>query len=57
MVYKRYNDNECKEYGRVFLSPRWVEYVDRVVDVGFMGRWWRMEEAMLEYDVNEEEWT
>ena len=57
LVYERYNDSECREYGRVFLTPRWVEYVDRVVDIGFMGKWLRMEEAMIEYDVNDEEWT
>jgi len=28
----------------------------RVVDVGFLGRWWRTSKSMKEYDINPDEW-
>ena len=29
---------------------------DRLVDIGFLGRWWLMERSMREYDINPAEW-
>ncbi|XP_036409318.1 mitochondrial import inner membrane translocase subunit Tim29 [Megalops cyprinoides] len=38
-----------------FLSVPWRELPDRVLDVGFAGRWWVLDAKMKDYDVNEEE--
>ncbi|KAJ8345829.1 hypothetical protein SKAU_G00300220 [Synaphobranchus kaupii] len=38
-----------------FLSVPWAELHDRVLDVGFAGRWWVLDAKMKDYDVNEEE--
>ncbi|XP_063069739.1 mitochondrial import inner membrane translocase subunit Tim29 isoform X2 [Engraulis encrasicolus] len=37
------------------LSVPWRELHERVVDVGFAGRWWVLDNKMKDYDVNEEE--
>lgn len=37
------------------LKPRWVTFHDRVVDVGFCGRWWSIERAMTDFDINPDE--
>uniref|UniRef100_A0A3Q0SB07 Translocase of inner mitochondrial membrane 29 n=1 Tax=Amphilophus citrinellus TaxID=61819 RepID=A0A3Q0SB07_AMPCI len=37
------------------LSVPWRELAQRVLDVGFAGRWWILNSKMKEYDVNEEE--
>ena len=56
VVFSRHINPELCEYGAVYLGPRWAEYLDRVVDVGLVGRWWNMEQAMEDYDINEDEW-
>ncbi|KAF3845825.1 hypothetical protein F7725_002903 [Dissostichus mawsoni] len=37
------------------LSVPWRELHERVLDVGFMGRWWVLQSKMKDYDVNEEQ--
>lgn len=37
------------------LSVPWRELPQRVLDVGFLGRWWILDSKMKDYDVNEEE--
>ncbi|KAG8006715.1 Mitochondrial import inner membrane translocase subunit Tim29 [Nibea albiflora] len=37
------------------VSPRWREFPQRVLDVGFVGRWWVLDSKMKDYDVNTEE--
>ncbi|XP_034151050.1 mitochondrial import inner membrane translocase subunit Tim29 [Esox lucius] len=37
------------------LSVPWRELHMRVLDVGFVGRWWILDHKMKDYDVNEEE--
>ncbi|KAM3598334.1 uncharacterized protein V6R79_016845 [Siganus canaliculatus] len=37
------------------LSVPWRELPQRVLDVGFAGRWWILDRKMTDYDVNEEE--
>ncbi|KAM7372606.1 hypothetical protein PAMP_009762 [Pampus punctatissimus] len=37
------------------LSVPWRELPQRVLDVGFAGRWWVLDSKMKDYDVNEEE--
>uniref|UniRef100_W5MFZ0 Translocase of inner mitochondrial membrane 29 n=1 Tax=Lepisosteus oculatus TaxID=7918 RepID=W5MFZ0_LEPOC len=37
------------------LRPRWLELPERLLDVGFLGRWWVLERHMRDCDINEEE--
>lgn len=37
------------------LSVPWRELPQRVLDVGFTGRWWILDSKMKDYDINEEE--
>ncbi|MCI4385318.1 hypothetical protein PGIGA_G00048960 [Pangasianodon gigas] len=37
------------------LSVPWAQLPERVLDVGFAGRWWILENKMENYDINEEE--
>uniref|UniRef100_A0A8C8RWT1 Translocase of inner mitochondrial membrane 29 n=1 Tax=Pelusios castaneus TaxID=367368 RepID=A0A8C8RWT1_9SAUR len=38
-----------------YLKPRWMEFPGRVLDVGFLGRWWVLRSKMRDSDINEEE--
>ncbi|NXV86800.1 TIM29 translocase, partial [Calonectris borealis] len=38
-----------------YLQPRWRELPERLLDVGFWGRWWVRGARLRDYDVNEEE--
>lgn len=38
------------------LSVPWRELPERVLDVGFVGRWWILEKKMEDFDVNEAEY-
>lgn len=37
------------------LSVPWKELPERMLDVGFVGRWWILDSKMKDYDVNNEE--
>ncbi|XP_028909187.1 mitochondrial import inner membrane translocase subunit Tim29 [Ornithorhynchus anatinus] len=37
------------------LAPGWTEFPGRVLDVGFLGRWWTLDAKMKDFDINEEE--
>lgn len=37
------------------LSVPWAQLHERVLDIGFAGRWWVLENKMENYDINEEE--
>lgn len=37
------------------LSTPWRELPQRILDVGFVGRWWVLDSKMKDYDVNEDE--
>ncbi|XP_058061679.1 mitochondrial import inner membrane translocase subunit Tim29 [Anopheles bellator] len=37
-----------------YLKPRYLTFHERIVDVGFNGRWRLLERKMLDYDINEE---
>ncbi|XP_055049469.2 mitochondrial import inner membrane translocase subunit Tim29 [Misgurnus anguillicaudatus] len=37
------------------MSVPWAELPKRVLDVGFVGRWWVLHHKMKDYDINEEE--
>ncbi|XP_074168129.1 mitochondrial import inner membrane translocase subunit Tim29 [Sminthopsis crassicaudata] len=37
------------------LQPRWADFPGRVLDVGFLGRWWVLSAKMRDFDINDEE--
>lgn len=40
-------DAQCK-----YLQPELSTFKERIIDVGFMGKWWNIEKQMKDYDVN-----
>ncbi|XP_012060021.1 PREDICTED: uncharacterized protein C19orf52 [Atta cephalotes] len=50
-------DKNCSSYKAVcpYLKPRYVTFYERIVDVGFLGKWWVLDRKMKNYDVNEAE--
>ncbi|XP_042549516.1 mitochondrial import inner membrane translocase subunit Tim29 [Dipodomys spectabilis] len=38
-----------------YLQPRWVDFPGRILDVGFVGRWWILGTRMRDCDVNDDE--
>ena len=40
-----------------YLKPSWADMRHRVVDVGFLGKWWIAETKMEMSDINAEEWN
>ena len=39
------------------LQVTWTNFFrERILDVGFMGRWWYLHKAMQDYDINYTEW-
>ena len=40
-----------------YVQPRWLNIYDRIVDIGFLDRWFLLEKAMEDYDVNDEEFV
>ena len=40
-----------------YLQPSWTDMRHRVIDVGFLGRWWIADTKMEMSDVNTEEWN
>uniref|UniRef100_A0A8C5KAL2 Translocase of inner mitochondrial membrane 29 n=1 Tax=Jaculus jaculus TaxID=51337 RepID=A0A8C5KAL2_JACJA len=38
-----------------YLQPRWVDFPGRILDVGFVGRWWRLTTLMRDCDINDDE--
>lgn len=39
-----------------YLQPQYLTMYQRIIDVGFLGRWWFIENKMKDYDVNPSEW-
>uniref|UniRef100_A0A2M4BZP2 Mitochondrial import inner membrane translocase subunit Tim29 n=1 Tax=Anopheles marajoara TaxID=58244 RepID=A0A2M4BZP2_9DIPT len=37
-----------------YLQPHYLTFHERIVDVGFNGKWWQLERKMVDYDINEE---
>ncbi|XP_036611712.1 mitochondrial import inner membrane translocase subunit Tim29 [Trichosurus vulpecula] len=37
------------------LQPRWADFPGRVLDVGFLGRWWVLSARMRDFDINDDE--
>lgn len=40
-------DAQCE-----YLQPQLSSYFDRIIDFGFLGKWWNIERQMKNYDVN-----
>ncbi|KAL4237077.1 hypothetical protein ACF0H5_005461 [Mactra antiquata] len=47
---KLYSAN-CK-----YTEPHWTEFFSTVYDVGVFGKWRNLEKAMIDFDINTEEW-
>uniref|UniRef100_A0A182PH27 Mitochondrial import inner membrane translocase subunit Tim29 n=1 Tax=Anopheles epiroticus TaxID=199890 RepID=A0A182PH27_9DIPT len=37
-----------------YLQPRYLTFHERIIDVGFNGKFWVLERKMIDYDINEE---
>lgn len=48
---KLYSAN-CK-----YINPHWTEFYKTIMDVGILGRWFKLEDAMKDFDINPEEWN
>lgn len=35
-----------------YLQPQYINFGDRIVDVGFWNKWWKLEKQMVDYDIN-----
>ncbi|XP_031638590.1 mitochondrial import inner membrane translocase subunit Tim29 [Contarinia nasturtii] len=36
-----------------FTRPELITWHQRIIDVGFLDKWWKIEEKMIDYDINE----
>ncbi|XP_012532324.1 mitochondrial import inner membrane translocase subunit Tim29 [Monomorium pharaonis] len=52
-------DKDCFLYKTVcpYLKPRYMTFYERIVDIGFLEKWWILEKKMKDYDVNEAEFS
>ncbi|XP_046481463.1 mitochondrial import inner membrane translocase subunit Tim29 [Neodiprion pinetum] len=50
-------DKECAYYKATcsYLKPQYLGFHHRIVDIGFMDKWWLLEDKMTDFDINEEE--
>uniref|UniRef100_A0A452QMV1 Translocase of inner mitochondrial membrane 29 n=1 Tax=Ursus americanus TaxID=9643 RepID=A0A452QMV1_URSAM len=57
LVYEAPVDAEASLYQARcrYLQPRWADFPDRILDVGFVGRWWVLAARMRDCDINDEE--
>lgn len=57
LVYCSDYDPDVKLYESQcsYLSVPWRELPQRMLDVGFIGRWWILDSKMKDYDVNDDE--
>ena len=38
------------------LKVGWLDMKERILDIGILDRWIKLEEAMMDYDINPDEW-
>ncbi|XP_040202394.1 mitochondrial import inner membrane translocase subunit Tim29 [Rana temporaria] len=59
LMYEAPYDPDCDLYSSQcsHLKSRWAEFPSRVLDIGFFGNWWRLQNKMKDFDINEEEFT
>ncbi|XP_035743695.1 mitochondrial import inner membrane translocase subunit Tim29-like [Vespa mandarinia] len=50
-------DKECSLYKAVcpYLKPRYLNFYERIIDIGFLDRWWILDRKMIDYDINMKE--
>ncbi|XP_043685587.1 mitochondrial import inner membrane translocase subunit Tim29 [Vespula pensylvanica] len=50
-------DKECSLYKAVcpYLKPRYLNFYERIIDIGFLDRWWILDRKMIDYDINTKE--
>lgn len=48
-------DEACKLYKATctYTKLDYLSLKDRIIDVGFVGKWWKLNENMIDYDINE----
>lgn len=58
LVYRGNYDLDCALYEARCsnLSTPWLKFPERLLDVGFAGRWWILDSKMQDFDVNEDEY-
>lgn len=39
-----------------YLKPKYLTFYERIIDVGFLNKFWILERRMLDYDTNPNEW-
>lgn len=39
-----------------YLKPKYVTFHERIIDIGFLNKFWALEKNMEDYDVNPNEW-
>ncbi|XP_029441526.1 mitochondrial import inner membrane translocase subunit Tim29 [Rhinatrema bivittatum] len=56
LVYRAAYDADCALYRAScrHLREGWAQFPARLLDVGFLGRWWLLRAKMRDFDVNEE---
>ncbi|KAL0117576.1 hypothetical protein PUN28_010408 [Cardiocondyla obscurior] len=52
-------DKDCSLYKAIcpYLKPRYITFHERIIDVGFLEKYWLLERKMKDYDVNEDEFN
>ncbi|XP_025155700.1 mitochondrial import inner membrane translocase subunit Tim29 isoform X2 [Harpegnathos saltator] len=52
-------DQDCSSYKAVcpYLKPCYITFYNRIIDIGFLDKWWVLENKMNDYDVNEAEFN
>lgn len=59
IIFNNDYPEECDAYDKncFYMQPRWINIHERIVDFGFLGRWFMLEKMMVDYDVNDEEFN
>ncbi|ELV14040.1 Histone-arginine methyltransferase CARM1 [Tupaia chinensis] len=57
IVYEAPYDAETSLYQARchYLQPRWTDFPGRILDVGFVGCWWKLRTQMQDCDINDDE--
>jgi len=52
-------DKDCALYPSqcYYLQPGFLDFHTRILDVGFLGRWWKIYNDMKDYDINPSEFS
>ncbi|MCY5962597.1 hypothetical protein OV760_30045, partial [Salmonella enterica subsp. enterica serovar 1,4,[5],12:i:-] len=39
------------------LKPRWSDFPNRILEIGFFGKWWILSSKMRDWDINDDEFS